>query len=89
MTFCTGLQSNKARRAALNGRAGVCFPAADHNVTLTGRMEVLTDEATKRAMWYEGLKNHFSGPDDRSTACSALRRSGITLDRLAGGAGDL
>lgn len=64
MTFCTGLQSNKAKRAALNGRAGVCFAGLDHNVTLTGRMEILSDEATKREMWYQGLQNHFSGPDD-------------------------
>ena len=64
MTFCTGLKSNKARRAALNDRASVCFAGLDHNVSMTGRMEILTDEATKRAMWYEGLGHHFKGPDD-------------------------
>ncbi len=64
MTFCTGLQSNKAKRAARSDRAAVCFSSVDHNVTLTGRIEILTDEATKREMWYEGLKHHFKGPDD-------------------------
>ena len=64
MTFCTGFQSNKAKRVAPSDRASVCFCGLDHNVTLTGRMEILTDEATKREMWYEGLMHHFSGPDD-------------------------
>jgi general stress protein 26 len=64
MTFCTGLQSNKAKRVALSDRAGVCFCGLDHNVTLTGRMEILSDEAIKREMWYDGLQHHFSGPDD-------------------------
>jgi general stress protein 26 len=64
IAFCTGLQSNKAKRVALDDRASVCFCGDDHNITLTGRMEVLTDEAAKREMWYEGLQHHFSGPDD-------------------------
>jgi predicted DNA-binding transcriptional regulator YafY/general stress protein 26 len=64
ITFCTGLQSNKTKRAARCDRASVCFCAADYNITLTGRMEIVTDEAVKREMWYDGLQNHFQGPDD-------------------------
>ena len=64
IAFCTGLQSNKARRINKCDRACVLFAGADHNVSLTGRIEIVTDGAVKRAMWYDGLKNHFSGPDD-------------------------
>jgi general stress protein 26 len=64
IAFCTGLQSNKAKRIEKSDRASVCFCGADHNITLTGRMEIVTDEAVKREMWYEGLKNHFRGADD-------------------------
>jgi general stress protein 26 len=64
ITFCAGLSSNKANRIKKCNRAGVCFAAIDHNITLVGTIEILTDMATKKEMWYEGLEGHFSGPDD-------------------------
>ncbi len=64
ITFCTGRESNKARRAGQANRAAVCFASDCYNITLTGRVEVVTDEAVKREMWYDGLENHFSGADD-------------------------
>ena len=64
VTFCTGLGANKSKRALRDDRASVCFAADDYNITLIGRIEVLTDEATKRENWYEGMEEHFSGPDD-------------------------
>lgn len=65
ITFCTGLAGNKAIRARKCDRASVCFnQSGDHNITLVGTIEVITDAEVKREMWYDGLKNHCSGPDD-------------------------
>ena len=64
ITFCTGLGGTKTNRINKCNRASVCFNADDYNITLVGEMEVITDPEIKREMWYDGLSNHFSGPDD-------------------------
>jgi len=65
LTFCTGLESNKAKRIEKCNRAGVCFNmGGDHNITLVGTIEIITDLAVREEMWYEGMGQHFSGPDD-------------------------
>lgn len=64
ITFCTGLGSDKAKRIEKCGRASVCFGSPDYGITLVGEIEVLTDPETKREMWYEGMGDHFTGPDD-------------------------
>ena len=79
IAFCTGLTGNKARRIAADGRASVCFCAADHNITLTGRIEVETDPAVKNEMWYEGLKNHFSGVEDANYCVLRFRTERYNL----------
>ncbi len=62
--FCTGLGGNRTNRINKCNRASVCFNAADYNITLVGTMEILTDLDVKKEMWYGGLANHFSGPED-------------------------
>ncbi len=65
ITFCTGLGSTRTQRISKCNRASVCFNTdGEFNITLVGTIEVLTDAATKQEMWYDGLKNHFSGPED-------------------------
>ena len=64
LTFCTGLGSNKAKRIAKCNRASVCFSTAAYNISLVGTIEVQTDPAIKKEMWYEGLENNFTGPED-------------------------
>ncbi|MDF2871849.1 MAG: pyridoxamine 5-phosphate oxidase-related FMN-binding protein [Anaerocolumna sp.] len=64
ITFCTGLGSNKTRRIEKCNRASVCFDSIDHNITLVGTIEVITDPEIKKEMWYKGLENHFNGSDD-------------------------
>jgi len=64
LTFCTGLGPGKADRIKTCNRAGVCINSAEYNITLVGTIEVLTDPGVKNEMWYKGLENHFSGPDD-------------------------
>ena len=64
ITFCTGLGGTRTNRINKCNRASVCFNADDYNITLVGTIEILTDLDVKKDMWYEGLVNHFSGPDD-------------------------
>lgn len=64
ITFCTGIGSNKANRIRKCNRASVCFCSENYNITLTGIIEIVTDPIIKNEMWYDGLKNHFSGPED-------------------------
>lgn len=64
ITFCTGLGSNKTKRIKNCNRASVCFDSLDHNITLVGTIEILTDPEIKKEMWYEGLVNHFNGLED-------------------------
>jgi general stress protein 26 len=66
ITFCTGLGSNWAKRAEKCNRASICFNSDSplYNITLVGTIEVLTDSATKKEMWYDGMGYYFSGPED-------------------------
>lgn len=64
ITFGTMLDGNRAKRVADCNRASICFGSDEYCVNLVGEMEVITALDSKREMWYEGLKMHFSGPDD-------------------------
>ena len=37
---------------------------AESYLQIQGRAEILTDEKTKKTVWFDHLKNIFSGPDD-------------------------
>ena len=50
---------NKAKRAKANPKASVHFGTDLHSVTLVGTAEILTDEAIKKTIWYDGLAAHF------------------------------
>ena len=70
--FCGGLSSNKAKRAKECSRASVCVFDDDfennsyYNITLVGDVEVITDPAVKKDVWYDGMEEHFpnGGLDD-------------------------
>ena len=38
--------------------------AAESYIQVQGKAEILTDAETKRAVWFDHLKNIYSGPDD-------------------------
>jgi len=78
-TFCTGLGSRRAARLKHSDRASACFCDGANNVTLTGTIEVLTDPEIKKANWYAGLENHFSGPDDPNFCVLKLTTGRISL----------
>ncbi len=64
ITFCTGRGASSAVRIAQDNKAAVCLNSSTYHISLTGAAEVCTDPEICREMWYEGLANHFSGPDD-------------------------
>ncbi len=66
VTFCSGVESNWARRACACNRASICFNSDNplYNITLVGTLEVLTNLPTKQEMWYKGMSYYFSGPED-------------------------
>ncbi len=64
ITFCTGLGGTRTDRIKRSNQASICFNAADYNITLVGTIEICTEPDIKKEMWYDGLSNHFSGPED-------------------------
>ena len=47
--FATGTYSEKTEHFRVNPKAGVCFQKEINSVVLTGYIEIVTDEADKRA----------------------------------------
>jgi general stress protein 26 len=37
-----------------------------YNITLVGKIEIITDPKVKQEMWYEQLEDQFSGPEDEN-----------------------
>ena len=64
LSYCTTLDSNAAKRAQKNNRACVNVNSDLYHISLVGTLEILTDPAVKKEMWYTGCEEHFSGPDD-------------------------
>lgn len=65
MWFSTGLDGDKARFYRANPKAGVCYQKDGDNITLTGHMEVITDQEAKSRLWVDWFINHFpGGPTD-------------------------
>lgn len=64
LTFCTSLRANSVLRARRSCKAGVCVNSEGYHIALSGTIEVITDEAVKQEMWYQDLKQNFSGPQD-------------------------
>ena len=64
LTFCTGMGAHAPTQLAQCPKASVCLNSPEYHICLTGTAELLTDLETRREMWYEGLCNHFTGPED-------------------------
>lgn len=63
LTFCTGTGAKSGIIEHCN-KASVCINSAEYHIALTGTVEQTIDPEVKKEMWYDGLKNHFSGYDD-------------------------
>ena len=68
LTFGTGYGGTKTKRIDQCNHASVCFTSGDplYNITLVGKIEVITDPKVKKEMWYDGLEGHFSGAEDKN-----------------------
>jgi general stress protein 26 len=73
LTFCTVLGNNKTKRIDKCNRASVCFMDSSlldpvYNITLVGKIEVLTDPEIKKEMWTAGIgmEDQWTGPEDKS-----------------------
>lgn len=64
LVFGTLLNGNRAKRVMKNNRASVCFGTEEYCVNLVGEIEIITEDAMRREIWYDGLSGHFTGPDD-------------------------
>ena len=67
--FSTGAGGTKAKHFKNNEKAGVTFYNGGDSVTLTGKMEIVTDKAVKDGLfvkWSDFLGRHFpnGGQDD-------------------------
>lgn len=62
--FCTGLTAHKIDRIGKCNKASVCVNSMEYNITLVGTIEVITNPAVKKEIWYDGLDHNFSGYDD-------------------------
>ena len=84
IAFCTGLGWNKPSRARKDPRA--CIYLFDKEsfsgISLTGKIEVLTDAETKKQMWYDALGSYFDGPGDEKMCVLLFRpeRYNIFMD---------
>ena len=71
LTLCTGVGAPSSVRFRANPKACLCLNLdGDHmyHIALMGEVQVYTDLETKREMWYDGLADHFSGPEDDNFA---------------------
>ena len=59
--FATGTYSEKTEHFRVNPKAGVCFQKEINSVVLTGYIEIITDEAEKKALWQDWFIEHFPG----------------------------
>jgi general stress protein 26 len=69
ITFVVNRNSNKPERINRDNRASVCFASLGdieplYNITLVGKIEIITVPKIKEEMWWDDCKAHFSGPDD-------------------------
>ena len=57
----TGMNSSKTIDFKTNPKAGLCFSENGNSVALTGEVEIVTNEETKKDLWQDWFINHFPG----------------------------
>ena len=68
LTFCTAFNSIKVKRIEKCNLASVCISSSEpfFNITLVGKITVVTDPKIKEEMWYDGLEHYFTGYEDEN-----------------------
>lgn len=66
IAFCTGIGANKPNRIRKDPRACIYLfeNKSFSGISLTGKIEIITDLEIKRKMWYDELADNFNGPED-------------------------
>ncbi|MDR1630155.1 MAG: pyridoxamine 5'-phosphate oxidase family protein [Oscillospiraceae bacterium] len=84
IAFCSDIGANKPNRIRKDPRACIyLFESKSFSgISLTGRIEIITDLEVKRNMWYDELKDHFNGPEDEGLCVLMFRpeRYNIFID---------
>ena len=84
IAFCTVLGWNKSNRAKKDPRTCVYLfdKESFSGISLTGKIEIITDFETKKRMWYDALGDVFKGPDDENLCVLMLKpeRYNIFID---------
>ena len=85
--FCTSLCSNKVRHMRNNPNVHLSLGAKELMTTknwlqVVGTAEVSTSQVERDAMWTDGLKAHFKGPDDPNYAVVIITPTTIQLGSI-------
>lgn len=86
--FCTSLCSNKVRHMRKNPNVHLSLGAKEIMTTknwlqVVGTAEVSTSQNERDAMWSDGLKAYFKGPDDPNYAVVIIKPSAIQLGSMS------
>lgn len=65
----TGTSSAKTAHFKANPKAGISIVKGGDSIVYTGEMEIVTDEAVKRAFWGDWMLPHFPGGVDDPEYC--------------------
>lgn len=55
----TALSTEKVKHIRQNSKAGVCFVYEADSVTLTGKIEIITDAETRQTFWQDYMLHYF------------------------------
>jgi general stress protein 26 len=68
LTFCVNFRDKNIKRIEQCNHASVCLFSIEplYNITLVGKIEVITDLEVKREMWFDDCKNYWTGPEDEN-----------------------
>jgi general stress protein 26 len=64
LTFNTSLDRDSVKRINKCNRSSVCINSSEYNITLVGKIEVLTDPDTKNDMWFPVMEGQWNSPDN-------------------------
>lgn len=86
--FCTSLCSNKVKQMRKNPNVHLSLGAKEVMTTknwlqVAGTAEVSTAQSERDALWSDGLKAYFKGPDDPNYAVVIITPSMIQLGAMA------
>lgn len=78
--LATGKDSLKTKDFIANSKGGLCYQEQGNSVALTGEVEVIEDEATKKEMWQDWFIAHFpGGPTDPNYVLLKFRGNHATI----------